>query len=129
MNIYLDINGTLLTKELTPAKHLHRFLKNATENHCVFWLTGHCKGNATEALSYMSQFVPTDTLDLLKHVMPTNWKILKIEAVDFQTNFLWFDDYILFHERNELRNRKKLASLVDVNLDTDPEVLGRYLEM
>jgi hypothetical protein len=129
MNIYIDINGTLLTKDLVPARHLHQFIKNATEYHTVYWLTGHCKGNATEAYSYISQFVSSDTKQYFAKVLPTNWKVLKIEAIDFTTDFLWFDDYILFYERNELIKRKKLQCLVDMNLDTDPEVLGRYLDI
>jgi hypothetical protein len=129
MNIYLDINGTLLTKDLVPAKHLHRFIRNAVENHTVFWLTGHCKGNATEAFSYISQFVPSETREYFAKILPTRWKVLKIEAIDFTTDFLWFDDYILFYEKSELKKRKKLPSLVNVNLDTDPEILGRYLDI
>jgi len=33
MNIYLDIDQVLITKDLKPVKHVYEFLKYVTDNH------------------------------------------------------------------------------------------------
>lgn len=44
MNIYLDIDGVLITKNGQPAEYVEEFLEHIINKHNVFWLTTHCRG-------------------------------------------------------------------------------------
>ncbi|MEK7072577.1 MAG: hypothetical protein AAB969_03335, partial [Patescibacteria group bacterium] len=52
-NLYLDIDGVLLTKHGDMALHLVDFLNFATNNFDCYWLTTHCKGDAASAIFHL----------------------------------------------------------------------------
>lgn len=52
-NLYLDINGVLLTKEGQEADYLLEFLHFAAKEYNCYWLTTHCKGDVSTALQYL----------------------------------------------------------------------------
>src|SRR3989344_2677468 len=107
MNIYLDIDGVILTKDLEPADHLKEFLEHITGKHEVFWLTTHCKGESEATLNYLSRFLDQDVLELLKKVKPTSWETLKTDAIDFTRDFVWMDNYLFPTERRVLEQKNK----------------------
>lgn len=123
MKIYLDVDGVLLTKSGTQAEHVKSFLEQATTAHEVYWLTTHCKGDAEDTINQVSGSFDPDILPLLKKIKPTNWTTLKTEAIDFTSDFLWFDDYVMQIEQNILKQHNKLDSLIVVNLASNPEYL------
>ncbi len=125
MNIYLDVDGTILTKDKQPAQGLVEFLKHLTENHQVFWLTTHCKeGDASMVIKYLSNYFPEEATVLLSKIQATTWTTWKTEAIDFSTDFRWFDDFPLSPEIEELAKHNAQSKLIRVDLQTNPETLN-----
>jgi hypothetical protein len=129
MKIYLDINGTLLNKDLSPALYLDEFIKNVIEKYDVYWLTTHCNGSAAETLNYIKEYVKPETFEYMKRIKPTKWNVMKIEAVDLENEFLWFDDYIFQKEQEMLKGIDKKRCWVAMKLQDNPQQLKNYLKI
>ena len=130
MKIYLDIDDTLINTDMNnmrPANHLKIFLEQMIKDHDVYWLTTHCDGDATTAVSYMSKFVSPEIIDLITKIKPTKWKVLKTEAINMNEDFLWFDDAPTWGDIDALKKHNKLESFVRVNLDEDPDILKNFI--
>ncbi|MFC1755779.1 hypothetical protein ACFLZK_00085 [Patescibacteria group bacterium] len=132
VKIYLDIDETILnnTVETTdkgtylksyPAKHLKEFLTHVLNNHDVYWLTTHCNGDASDPVLFLSKHFDQDLMDLVIKIKPTRWNKRKIEALNLEDDFLWFDDVLLSSEEKEFKEADKLDSFVLVNLDKNPD--------
>lgn len=129
MNIYLDIDGVLITKQCLEANHLTGFLEAATTWHSCHFLSTHCKGNTAHALEYLSQVVSDDALNLLERIAPTNWSTLKTEAIDFSAPFIWLDDYAFHAEREVLAEHDAFRQLILIDLDRNPDQLLQVADM
>ena len=118
MNIYLDIDGTLLQKDGTPAKGIHAFLEYMTKNHTCYWLTTHCRreGDIEHVYEYLGPKLPAETFKLTKKIRPTTWNVMKTEAIDFTQDFRWFDDSVMMSEKLHLQENDALEKLHVVNL-------------
>lgn len=127
MNLYLDIDGVILTKTGERSENLTEFLKFATENFNCFWLTTHCKGNSETTLDHLKDKVSEEELEFLKKVKPTTWGLLKTEAINFDEPFLWLDDYVMEAERKILKEKDCESSVVLVDLKTNPCQLGESM--
>ncbi len=130
MNIYLDIDNTLVTSEgyrTVPAKHLKEFLTNITRKYSVYWLTTHCNGSVKEPLAYLEKSVSPDSFALLRLLKPTTWRLRKVDAIDLNADFLWFDDIILPSEEEVLKKASRSESYVAVDLIRDPDFYTKYL--
>jgi len=123
MNIYLDIDGVIIANNLQPSKHLGEFLKYILEGHNVYWLTTHCKGDSSNTIIYLKQFLPNELIKLCEKIKPTNWQTLKTEAIDFSKDFLLLDDYLLGAEKNILKKHEKLNSWIKIDLNKNPKQL------
>ncbi len=123
MNIYLDVNGVLLTKDCESAKGVTIFLKYIIENHTVYWLTTHCKGNTEPVVSYLQKYLPKEAYQLIKEIKPTTWGTLKTDAIDFTQDFLWFDDYVMKAEKKVLIKNNVLNKQILINLEDNPNQL------
>ena len=124
MNLYLDIDGTIITKQGgKEAEHLLEFLNFAIENFDCYWLTSHCKGNANTALEYIEDKVSKESFDLLKKFKPTTFGLWKTEAIDFVEDFIWLDDYAFDGERAMLEKNGALDKLILIDLKNKPEQL------
>ena len=66
-------------------------------------------------------------MEYIKKVQPTEWNILKTEAIDFSSPFLWFDDNINDGEKQELMKHNVLDNWIEVNLRKDENHLGVFL--
>jgi hypothetical protein len=126
MNIYLDIDGVLLTKESKPAKHVFDFLVYITNNHQVYWLTTHCRGEVQAPIQYLKDKLSEDTLPFLEKIKPTIWQTLKTEAIDFSKDFLWFDDYIMQAEKKVLEKNNAAEKIVIIDLKSNPNILTHF---
>jgi len=122
MKIFLDINGTIIHKKLEKGKavvrsasYLKEFLENVLDKHDVYWLSTICNGNTEEVASYLKMFLSFEELDLTAQVKPTRWDRYKVDAIDLEEEFLWFDDVLLPKEEEILRNAGKLDGFVSVN--------------
>ncbi len=126
MNIYLDIDGTLITNDwdAKPAEGLHEFLKYMTKNHTCYWLTTHCRDGTLDHLyNYMSPKLPPETFKLIKMILPTVWDMNKTEAIDFTQDFRWFDDSPMAHEMQQLHDNNNVSKLIEINLKSNPSQL------
>ncbi|MCK5741764.1 MAG: hypothetical protein KAH48_06065 [Chlorobi bacterium] len=119
MNLYLDIDGVLLTKH---GKHkpadLEEFIDIILEYFDCYWLTTHCKADSEPTIRYLSEYFDCDLLEKFKQIKPTNWQTLKTEAIDFSSDFIWCDDdplraEIRILEGNKVGDRLFLVDLGD----------------
>lgn len=122
-NVYINIDGVILTKGVVPALHLDKFLKYVLNKYSVFWLTSRCHGDSTYTLSYLSQFFPQETVNLFKQIKPTNFQVDKTEAIDFNKRFFWLDNEIFESEKTTLIKNGKYDSWIEVNLIKEPNQL------
>ena len=121
--LYLDIDGVLLTKNLEVPEYLDDFVEFITSIFDCFWLTTHCKGDARTALRYLETFLPKPLINQLKQVKPTHWQTLKTEAINFEKNFYWLDDFPFESEKKVLTSYQKLDNLIQVDLNREGELL------
>lgn len=129
MNIYLDVDGVLLTKSGREANFVKEFLKHVVKKHQVYWLTTHCKGDAMFTVRFLERFFDDETIEIMKNILPTSWITLKSEAIDFSKEFLWFDDNVFNVEKEILKQHHCSKSIIKINLEEDPDQLKKYLEI
>jgi hypothetical protein len=126
MNIYLDIDGTLIHDDLAnygkPAQYLKEFFQVLNRgNHDVYWLTTHCMdGDVSHVHTFLKQRLSGDIFALIAEYKPTTWHEFKTEAIDFSTDFLWFDDNASLQEREILKTYNTEDRLVEINLKENP---------
>lgn len=124
MRIYLDIDGTLITKNHQPANGLYEFLQVVTKKHTPLWLTTHCRhGDTSHPLSYLKPIVDDACYALLEKTAPTTWDMLKTEAIDFTQPFLWLDDYCMEAEKDVLAKHGVADAHILIDLAKNPEQL------
>ncbi|MBP9759771.1 MAG: hypothetical protein KBD24_00190 [Candidatus Pacebacteria bacterium] len=115
MNIYLDIDGTLIHEDLEragePAEGLADFIRalfprssdphtHTTYPYSVYWLTTHCMdGDPIHARKLMKASVPAELHGDIDRIKPTRWSVMKTEAIDFTKEFIWFDNDVMAIER------------------------------
>ena len=122
-NIYLDIDGVILTRGGVPAQHLDKFLRYILSNYSIFWLTSRCQGDSRYTVRYLSQFLFPDIVPLIERIKPTSFQVDKTEAIDFSNKFFWLDDDLFASEKNTLREHNQYDSWVEVNLIKNPDQL------
>lgn len=123
-NIYLDIDGVILTKGVLPTAHLDKFLKYILGNYSVFWLTSKYRGETKEILKYLSQFLTPEIVALLERIKPTQFDLDKTEAIDFSKEFFWLDDELFDSEKNTLRKHGVYDSWIELDLIKNPDQLN-----
>jgi hypothetical protein len=128
-NIYLDVDGVILDKNGRQMPYLKEFLTIlfvlAGDN--IHWLTTHCRdGNNTSVLEYLRYKIDQDLYLTLKRIKPCHWQTLKTEAIDLNSEFLWFDDTIFLSEYRILKRANKEHCLykVENNLKELVEIFG-----
>ena len=125
MKLYLDIDGVLLDYGTdTHAKHVGEFIDYITAEYECYWLTTHCKGDSSTAIAYLSSYLPPEMIKKLESVKPTTWDDMKTEAIDFDHDFVWLDDYPFNAEIGVLEYYKVQDSLFRVNLSNEDELLN-----
>lgn len=122
-NIYLGIDGVILTRGVTPALHLDKFLKHITSHFNVSWLSSRCRGSSDVTKKYLSQFLNTDTITLTQSIKPTSYSLDKTEAIDFNKNFYWLDSELFASEKNTLRAHDDYDCWIELNLIENPDQL------
>lgn len=124
MKLYLDIDGVLLTaKNPQAADGAAEFVEFITDHFDCYWLTTHCQGNTYTALNYLSEYFDKSIMERLQTIKPTRWQTLKTEAIDFDSQFVWLDDYVLSTERAVLEWHGLSASLITVDLKQQNELM------
>ena len=129
MNVYLDIDGVLVANERFAANGAEEFLDYVLGRFpdTTYWLTTHCQGDANLPIKHIGHLFNTKTVELMRKIKPTTWKIAKTEAINFSQPFLWFDDDLFDDERHELIEHNVLDSWVGVDLAKDQDALKKFI--
>lgn len=128
MKAFLDIDGVILANDRQKANYSDEFIKYLVENHDVYWLTTHCKGDANFTIEHLGGYFSPETMELLKKIKPTNWDTWKTEAINLNEDFLWFDDQVFDEEINILKVNNKYGSWVQIDLSKDPDQLKTLIK-
>ena len=125
MNFYLDIDGTIITKDHQQAGGLKSFLTYLHKNGEIYWLTTHCKENNTaKVFLYLKPILDKENFALIQTITSTSWQTLKTESIDFSQPFIWFDDYILEAEKEVLKRNNVLSSWIKINLQKNRNLIN-----
>lgn len=122
-NLYLDIDGVILTKKGLAAEHVTEFLRYVTEHFNCYWLTTHCDGDSTKPFLYLVGRLPSEAVSFLEKIKPTKWKLWKPEGIDFSKDFFWLDDYAFEGDRKILEEHQALDKLITIDLQGNPSQL------
>ena len=104
MNIYLDIDGTLIGTK-SPEEDIIELIEYILEHYpdSTYWLTTHCKYGENRCAEALRGHLPDDLIDRMDQtIQPTNWEALKTEAIDMDQDFVWFDDNLFDTEQQIL---------------------------
>jgi hypothetical protein len=141
MNIYLDIDGTLIHEDAEragePAEGLADFIRalfpcpsdphtHTSSPYSVFWLTTHCMdGDPIHAQKLMKASVPAELHGDIDRIRPTRWSVMKTEAIDFTAPFIWFDNDVTASDRKVLKQKALMVKqwLIEVDLVANPHQL------
>jgi hypothetical protein len=131
MKLYFDIDGVLIAQGRKPANHVTEFLKVATEKHDCYWLTTHCKDSseAITAMNHVKDVLPAEAISYCERIKPTEWSHKKTEAIDFSSDFLWFDDVSFDFEKEVLAQHNKSNSFILVDLINNPDQLKELIKL
>jgi len=128
MNIYLDIDGTMIhedrwdTQDL-GADGLAEFIV-ALRPYTTYWLTTHCRdGNPERAREIMKRYVSVELHDDIDRIKPTTWDMMKTEGIDWSQDFIWFDNDISAFEWERIEQGSENQQAIEVNLKTNPRQL------
>lgn len=128
MKIYLDIDGTMIHEDLSEnlgkaAAGLEDFII-ALRPHDTYWLTTHCtQGDPERAREIMKRVLPEALYSDIDRIKPVYWDTSKTEALDWESDFVWFDNDIADFEWKILERCNDNQSVVQVDLRTNPRQL------
>ena len=128
--LYLDIDGVLLANEENLAIGAIDFIKYATDNFDVYWLTTHCMdGETAHAIDYVQRATNENIRPYLARFKPVKWSIAKTEAIDFNKPFLWFDDDCFSGEKMALNKHGVFNSWIEIDLSKYPDQLTHEIKL
>lgn len=128
MKIYLDIDGTMIHDDLSDmycnaAVGLEEFII-ALRTYDTYWLTTHCtEGDPTKARQIMKGVLPESLHADIDRIKPTVWQDLKTNGIDFDSNFIWFDNDIFAGEWEKLKQCTDNQLVIEVDLRNNPRHL------
>lgn len=127
MNIYLDIDGVLLVNETHAANYADDFIQAVLEKYpdSTYWLTTHNWRGENRAKDVLAPCLKPETVELLDKIKPSEWGELKTDAIDFDQDFLWFDDDLWPAELKVLEKNEALHQFIMVDLSKDPDMLQK----
>lgn len=126
--IYLDIDGTLIHEDLSdmygkPAAGLKEFLI-ALRPYDTYWLTTHCMdGDPIHAQKKLKEVLPDEFYPDIDRIQGTAWQSLKTEAIDWNSDFIWFDNDIYTKEWERFKTAGPDQRVIEVNLRDNPNHL------
>lgn len=111
MNVYLDIDGVILGTK-SPQKDIEKLIKYILKHFSdsAYWLTTHCRGGTNRCAEWLRQNgFPEELVDEMdRTIKPTDWGVMKTEAIDMNKDFVWLDDSLFLAERYALGARHML---------------------
>lgn len=129
MNIYLDIDGVLLINDKHASPHADEFLQHVLTKYpdSTYWLTTHNWQGENRAKDVLAPHLKPETATLLDKVKPSEWKELKTDAINFEEDFLWFDDDLWPDELKVLEDNNATGRFVMIDLQKDPKMLKNLI--
>lgn len=126
MNIYLDIDGTMIHENLAEpiaAAGLEEFII-ALRPYKTYWLTTHCRdGNPERPREIMKRYLPKELHGEIDRIKPTVWDTLKTEGIDWTEDFIWFDDTVTESEWSRFEHATPTQQVIEMNLRDNPNQL------
>jgi hypothetical protein len=126
MNIYLDIDGTMIHENLAEpeaAAGLEAFIV-ALRPHNTYWLTTHCRdGNPERPREIMKRFLSPKLHADIDRIKPIVWDVMKTEGIDWSHDFIWFDDTITEMEWKRFESAGPNQQVIEMNLRENPQQL------
>lgn len=87
----------------------------------TYWLTTHCmNGDVTQARRIMKGVLSEEYHEDIDRIQPTSWQDMKTEALDWSSDFIWFDNDIFAEEWKTLEKCRFGQSVVQVDLRENP---------
>lgn len=131
MNVYLDIDGVLLINETSLANYADEFLQTILEKYpdSTYWLMTQNLDDQKRAKVALVSLLKPKTITLLDKVKETKWEELKTEAINFDEDFIWFDDDLWPDEFKVLENKEAAEQFILVKLNEDPDTLKKLSEV
>lgn len=129
-NIYLDIDGVLLINDKQAAPYADKFLQAILNkfSETTYWLTTHNWQGENRAKEVLAPHLQANAVKLLDNIKPSEWGELKTDAINFDEDFLWFDDDLWPDELGVLENNNASHRFVMVDLNKDPNQLKKLTE-
>ena len=121
--IYFDIDG-VLRGMASPTTDVEKLLRYCLDNYgdSLYWLTTHCKYGVNHAPDALRGVLSDELVDeLAVRVQPTNWENYKVEGIDLDCDFVWFDDNLFEGEKKILEANFVIDSFFQMN-PRDPEM-------
>ena len=93
----------------------------------LYWLTTHCKNGVNHTNFALSGAFPKELVDeLCQTFQPTDWEVLKTDAIDLDCDFVWFDDNLFETEKAVLESHYVLDGFFKMN-PKDPTMAQKNL--
>ena len=131
MNIYLDIDG-VLRGTASPVEDRVELLDYILTNFpdSTYWLTTHCRQYYNHArAALLNSDLPKDLVERVSEaVKPTDFAVLKTDAIDFNKPFIWLDDNLFESEQKVLEEHGCLINHFSMN-PRDPEMAKKALTL
>lgn len=130
MNIYLNVNGVLLTSQGKLAPYAGEFLSLIVKRwpNKAYWLTLQSRGGRFGSRELLKPSLDPQIYERLSVISPGDWQDNKTDAIDFTRPFLWYDDFVTAEENQILRRYDAQACLRLISLDRDPHQLLDEIE-
>lgn len=115
--IYLDVYG-VLRDVAAPEADRAEFLRYLLDNFAgkAYWLTSFCRGGVNQVREALRGTLPDDLVEeATAKILPTDWQNSKTEALDFDVNFVWFDDVLTEEKRRILAEKGAMRKFFAMN--------------
>lgn len=127
--IYFDIDG-VIRGVASPKEDVMALLRYCLDNYPgkIYWLTTHCRGGENHTDFALRGEFPDEFVDeLYAKILPTDWGTLKTDAIDMDSDFVWFDDNLFEMEKAALEQNYVLDGFFRMN-PRDPAMAKKALE-
>ncbi len=127
--IYFDID-VVIRATASPKEDVMALLRYCLDSYPgkIYWLTTHCRSGVNHTDFALRGEFPDEFVDeLYAKVLPTEWGALKTDAIDMDSDFVWFDDNLFEAEKAVLEQNYVLDGFFKMN-PRDPVMAKKALE-
>jgi hypothetical protein len=127
MNIYLDIYGVLLIDNARVANYVDEFLQTILQEYpdSTYLLTAKSSSGQNRIKELLVPNLKPETVALLGSIKHSVWSDLKTDVINFDDDFLWFDDDLWPDELKVLEEHEAAEQFILVKLKEDPDMLKK----